>query len=77
MPLENTEHTHPLGLDAEGFFSAKHDTEGLAGEVFDTGSTMKLMELEYAPRSETWWARIRPKHHEDEDGFLVKLDDLI
>jgi len=67
-------HKH-LGVGDDGCFTLVRDLERANSERdYETGTRMKLLDVVLVGR--TYFARIRPKHHEDEDAFLIALDKL-
>lgn len=73
--VEASERVKPLNLDDDGFFTLIRDIEATASRPeLQTGARMKLIDLELVGR--TMYARIRPKHHDAEDTFLIALDRL-
>lgn len=64
-----------LGADKDGFFALRHDVTDDQGGVFATGSEMKLLGI--VTDGDEMQVRIRPKHHQEGDGFTVPLKRLL
>lgn len=68
--------TELLQADEEGFFLLRHDITDEDGGTFATGSAMKLLGVFVDQLGHTQ-VRIRPKHHQEGDGFVVPLKRLL
>ena len=67
---------NPLQTDEDGFFTLQHDITDDIGGTIDTGAEMKLLDS-FEDEAGEVQVRIRPKHHQEGDGFIVPLARLL